>query len=588
MEYTSTLETGAIETELSVHHQGNNSTGHQQRLCPRHRHHSHCLTLVVVVLLTCCVQTTFPCPRDCFCEPHSRNVHCTNKGLMTIPEGIPEDTVELILNQNTFLNPDLTRRNFTGLVKLQKLYMSRCGIATIAVDTFADLTDLVWLDISGNMITFIADHTFRGLHLKHLFINDNQGVQLSERAFEGMSTQGLYMHNSGMSKLPVEVMSPLNGTLRTLWLYENRFETLSEEWLHLFNTLGHLRLGKNPFHCNCEIGWLHKFFHKHLSVFSGGDLPTCATPAPVRGKRFTNLTVDDFRCDLPTFRNVDAVFEQQMGRLTCQARGDPTPTLYWIRPDGTTEIYSPASEDEDQNEGVLYMANVKLTDSTRYKCVASNPAGNVTFSLNVVWPVPPTPSEPDVDVDVPPGFAGPVRKGNVIVAESDSDAAVTPRPSVEGRELRDEAVDDLGDRAPYEWGINTAEKKELSDREEVQASGSSGGGGGSSGGSDRSSEVLPVRDLDARFTIVDLVGAVVGTFFLTLIVCVAVAQLCWRRRERIRRQEDGHYSVPDCSKPPRPPPLVPPARLYFMGDSDGENRVRMLGHHHHGHSEYPS
>ncbi|XP_076460542.1 leucine-rich repeat and fibronectin type III domain-containing protein 1-like protein [Babylonia areolata] len=501
-----------------------------------------CHVLLVLVTLLSWLGPALPCPHNCFCEPHSKNVHCTDKALTAIPEGIPEDTMDLILNQNTFLNPALTRRNFTHLVKLQKLYLSRCGIETIAVDTFMDLTDLVWLDISNNKISFISDHTFRGLHLKHLFINDNQGVQLSPRAFEGMSTQGLYMHNCGITSLSMEVITPLNGTLRTLWLYQNQLETLSEDWIYLFNSLGHVRLGKNPFHCNCELGWLHKFFNKHTSVFSGGDLPSCASPALVRGKRFSNLTADDFRCDLPTFRNVDAVFDREMGRLTCQARGDPTPTVYWIRPDGTTEIYSPAREDVEQNEGVMYMANVKLTDSTRYKCVASNPAGNVTFSLNVVWPAPPPVPVSPSSTDPTSAPAATTRADNVIIAD------VTTASSSEGQQLSDEAASE--GKESLDWSFNQAEHN---------GKGEAGRG------------TKPAADSEVRFTLMDIVGAVVGTFVITLIVCVVTAHLCWRRRERLR-QED-HYSVPDFK-----PPLVPPTRLYIMGE-DGENQVRMLNHH---------
>ncbi|KAK7110466.1 hypothetical protein V1264_014335 [Littorina saxatilis] len=522
-------------------------SGHHRQQQQQQQHHhqqlfsSHLYScLLGLLVLFCSVQTTFPCPRDCFCEPHSKNVHCTNKGLTSIPENIPDDTVELILNQNTFHNPDLTRRNFTNLMKLQKLYMSRCGIETIALDTFSDLSDLVWLDISNNKITFLADYTFRGLHLKHLFINDNKGIQLSSEAFEGMSTQGMYMHNCGISKLSVKVMSPLNGTLRTLWLYQNDFESFSEEWLYLFNTLGHLRLGRNPFHCNCEIGWLQKFFSKHNSVFSGGELPSCSTPALVRNKPFSNLTADDFRCELPTFRNVDAVFDREMGKLTCQARGDPTPTLYWIRPDGTTETYySTPGEDTDQNEGVMYMTNVKLTDSARYKCVASNPAGNVTFSLNVVWPSTPTTLTPPQ-----------APKDNVIVADA------TSQPS--GRQFRDEAAKgkkyDGGD-----WQVNQPGMKLGSKVEE-------GGQGGADG-------VRRERGKgEVRFSMVDIVGAVVGTFLLTVLLCVLFSQLYWRRKERLRQEQEDHYSVPD-SKPP-----LAPARLYIMGE-DGENRVRMLNNH---------
>ena len=216
----------------------------------------------------------------------------------------------------------------------------------------------------------------------------------------------------------------------------------------------------------------------------------------------------------------------------------------------------------------MYMTNVKLTDSARYKCVASNPAGNVTFSLNVVWPAPPSttaaerPPRPKGNVIVadatsqhPPSTAAaaehvPNPKGNVIVADA------TSQPSG-GRQFRDEAVPGGKKKGPYDWGINKPEMKLGSKVEE--------------------GEVKPVEDPDVRFTIVDVVGAVVGTFLVTVLLCVLVAQLYWRRKERLR-QED-HYSVPD-SKPP-----LAPARLYIMGE-DGENRVRML--HSHGHTECPT
>ncbi|KAL8563262.1 hypothetical protein ACOMHN_046845 [Nucella lapillus] len=78
-----------------------------------------------------------------------------------------------------------------------------------------------------------------------------------------------------------------------------------------------------------------------------------------------------------------------------------------------------------------------------------------------------------------------------------------------------------------------------------------------------------MKDMDVRFTILDLVGSVVGTFFVTLLLSVIGAHLYMRHKERMA---EDHYSVPDC-KPP-----IAPARLYIMGD-DHENRIRMLNSH---------
>ena len=503
---------------------------------------------------------TVSCPRDCFCEPHSKNVHCTNKGLHYIPERIPRDTVELILNQNSFLNPDLSSRNFTNLKKLKKLFLSRCSIETVAADSFSTLIELEWLDISYNRITFLTDYTFRGLNsLKHLFINNNHDIHISMLVFYGMRTQGLYMNNCGLVNLPIEVLLPLNGSLKALWLHKNKFESFAEIWLNFFGTLAHIRLWKNPFHCNCELGWLHKFYMKNPSRFSNGERPSCSTPAFVRGKSFSNLTSDDFRCELPAFRNVDADFDQvrNTGKLTCQARGDPVPTISWIRPDGQSHIYHPSHENEEteMNEGILYMTNVNIVDRSRYKCVASNPAGNVTFSLNMVWPNRLHKSTVDEKFGptTPKLFRPHLDSINVIMADvtlKDENQKFNDVASMQSRTGRK--------KESKQWVIDKIERK----------SGASWIMPGEQRGSMNAD-----FEADRRFSLVDVVGATIGTFLLSVILTALLSQLYWRRKQCLRQRHEDHYSVPDLK-----PPLTH-ARLYIMDDCEAENRVRMLNHH---------
>lgn len=493
--------------------------------------------IFLVVIFSTQVHTTFTCPKDCFCAPHSKNVQCANKNFLKIPDGIPLETLELNLNENKFKNTALTRRNFTDLYKLQNLYLSDCGIETIAVDTFADLTQLTWLDVSKNNIRFVADFTFRGLNLKHLFINDNPEIQLAIGAFAGMTTQGLYMHNCGQRRLPVDLMTPLNGSLKTLWLHGNNFEAFSEKWLYFFRKLAHIRLGGNSFHCNCEIKWLFAFYKSSKnSLFAGAEQPQCGSPRLVKNKNFDDLTDEDFRCELPTFQNVDAVFDTKMGKFTCQAHGDPAPTLYWIRPDGTTETYYPRPDNVGrENMGVMFMTDVKLENKDLYKCVASNPAGNVTFSLNVVWPdlrPPPTPKP-----------TKPPKTINNVIRDD-----TTSAPAKKSY-IKDFAGDDS---EVYDWaGINSESSKMKSEEKPVVAA--------------------HKKDIDRYFGVVDIIGAVVGTFLLTLLVSVTVFHFYYKRRERLR--QDDHYSVPDEINNKRGPNSV-----YIMNEAD-ENRIKMINHH---------
>lgn len=488
--------------------------------------------IAILALLMCNqILIAFSCPKDCFCGPHSKNVQCANKNFENIPEEIPPDTMELNLNENTFHDTDLARRNFTKLQELQNLYLSGCGIETIAVDTFADLTNLSWLDLSKNKIRFVADFTFRGLHLKHLFINDNLGIQFSIGAFAGLTTQGLYLHNCGLNKLPVDLMTPLNGSLKTLWIHKNNFEAFSHKWLYFFQRLAHVRLGGNAFHCNCEIQWLYSFFQQSkVSLFAAGDDPQCASPPPVSGKSFQELSEADFRCELPTFKNLDAVFDSKMGKLTCQALGDPAPTLYWSRPDGTTETFYPDEKDHKnkENTGILFLTNLKLENKDTYKCVASNPAGNVSFGLNIVWP------------DLRPPSTKASVESNVIHADT------TPAPP--NHVLKNFARDDSG---VYNWKNVNSESSKLSH--------------GKKGVRVESGE----KD-SHHFTIIDIVGAVVGTFVLTLLICITAFHYYQKKRDRMR--EEDHYSVPNEVNNKRTPNDV-----FIMNETD-DNRIKMINH----------
>ena len=92
------------------------------------------------------------CPNTCFCNALNRIVYCSRRGLAAIPDAIPGDTLQLNLNANAFRSSTIGRRNFSSNVALQHLYMSDCGLESLEVDTFLDLVDLRWLDLSNNRL----------------------------------------------------------------------------------------------------------------------------------------------------------------------------------------------------------------------------------------------------------------------------------------------------------------------------------------------------------------------------------------------------------------------------------------------------
>jgi len=101
------------------------------------------------------------CPKTCFCNAHSRIVYCSRRGLTAIPDAIPGDTLQLNLNANVFRSSTIGRRNFSANVALQHLYMSDCGLESLEVDTFLDLVDLRWLDLSNNRLQVRHGYTVK-------------------------------------------------------------------------------------------------------------------------------------------------------------------------------------------------------------------------------------------------------------------------------------------------------------------------------------------------------------------------------------------------------------------------------------------
>ena len=62
--------------------------------------------------------------------------------------------------------------------------------------------------------------------------------------------------------------------------------------------------------------------------------------------------------------------------LSCNASGNPEPTISWTKDGSPINSNSRNSLSEDNKQ--LTIANVNRTDSGEYRCVASNSVGNKT------------------------------------------------------------------------------------------------------------------------------------------------------------------------------------------------------------------
>jgi len=376
------------------------------------------------------------------------------------------------------------------------------------VGTFSDLSHLRWLDLSNNRIRALAAGTFAGLALQHLFLNGNRHVELVPGSFDGLVTTGLYLHDCSLSRLPADVLKPLNATLRYLWLNGNELTVVDVGLLPLFDSLSHLRLGSNPLHCNCEMTWLKDTFDRSPNTFRGAAAPSCLTPVRLRGRYFGDLQPTDFRCQPPAFSDIETAFGADAGgaRLRCTAVGDPAPTLYWIQPSGKTTRYAaPIGDEVRRNVGLL---TVRETDTGSaeasslfgmYICVANNEAGNVTLTINVSWPFA---SSNRVSSTAAGEFQTPLPPPS----NAESNAVVpTSRTSLDLARLGNYTVFDV-----------TASSGSDDDEEEAE---------------------LTVGSRQKLFTVTELVCAIIGTHLGTLALCLIALPLLYRRRRWVAERD---------------------------------------------------
>ena len=91
-----------------------------------------------------------------------RWVECVRQNQISIPDEIDMETQVLDLSGNNL--QILPREVFArhGLLNLQKLHLSDCKIGQIDPTAFRGLTNLVELNLAGNLLTSIPTATFSG------------------------------------------------------------------------------------------------------------------------------------------------------------------------------------------------------------------------------------------------------------------------------------------------------------------------------------------------------------------------------------------------------------------------------------------
>ncbi|XP_062433016.1 leucine-rich repeat and fibronectin type-III domain-containing protein 5 [Rhea pennata] len=353
------------------------------------------------------------CPKRCVCQILSPNLAtlCAKKGLLFVPPNIDRRTVELRLADNFVTN--IKRKDFANMTSLVDLTLSRNTISFITPHAFADLRNLRALHLNSNRLTKITNDMFSGLsNLHHLILNNNQLTLISSTAFDDvLALEELDLSYNNLETIPWDAVEKM-VSLHTLSLDHNMIDHIPKgtfSHLHKMTRLDvtsnklqklppdplfqraqvlatsgiispstfALSFGGNPLHCNCELLWLRRLSRED-------DLETCASPPLLSGRYFWSIPEEEFLCEPPLITRHThelRVLEGQRATLRCKARGDPEPAIHWISPEG--KLISNATRSLVYDNGTLDIVITTVKDTGSFTCIASNPAGEATQTVDL-------------------------------------------------------------------------------------------------------------------------------------------------------------------------------------------------------------
>ncbi|XP_030041988.1 reticulon-4 receptor-like 1 [Microcaecilia unicolor] len=293
---------------------------------------------LLLVLLGLEAHLTISCPVNCVCYPSPMTVSCQAHNFAAIPEGIPENSERIFLQNNqitmllrghfapslvtlwiysnniTFIDPAtfegfelleeldlgdnrylraLAAETFQGLSRLHALHLHKCGLSSLPTGIFSGLHNLQYLYLQDNHIEFLQDDIFVDLvNLSHLFLHGNKLWSLHQNTFRGLiNLDRLLIHQNQLQWVHRRAFHDLKR-LTTLYLFNNSLSELHGECLAHLSALSFLRLNGNPWECDCKArslwDWLRRFRGSSSNVI-------CESPDGMQGKNLKDLKAEDFR-----------------------------------------------------------------------------------------------------------------------------------------------------------------------------------------------------------------------------------------------------------------------------------------------------
>lgn len=331
---------------------------------------------------------------QCIWRKNKQTAECSSAGFERIPLGLEPTLQVLDLNRNnlTLLPPNAFLS--AGLVNLQKLYLSRCGIEHIDDFALNRISNLIELDLSDNLISYIPTAAFRHLPLlRHLILSGNPLVIVLSQAFVELKTLIiLEISNCKIDTISTRAFEGLEK-LEVLKIDSNELQTLHAKTMMPFKFLHGITLDGNPWTCDCELRGLRQWLYDNNVPYIP---PTCYRPLRLRDKKWAEVDIEDYAC-APTFLNTSSamnVFEGSNVTLECKVSGDPIPSIQWLWRErvianlsegiSSMQTFIMSEYTEKEKYSRLRISSVQEPNAGVYTCVASNTAGKVSKNFTLM------------------------------------------------------------------------------------------------------------------------------------------------------------------------------------------------------------
>ncbi|XP_067876416.1 leucine-rich repeat, immunoglobulin-like domain and transmembrane domain-containing protein 2 [Heterodontus francisci] len=332
-----------------------------------------------LLLLCSAKRTVASCVPECSCRNDSfgRSLLCISSSLRRIPVNIPPD-IKKIRIENSRL-AELPRGAFSVTRALEYLWLNFNDITLMHAKSLQDMTNLSELRMQGNKLRSVPWTAFQDCPaLKILDLKHNRLDVLPEHALR-------YLTNLTYLDISFNQLTVISPDVFLNWPVYQRTQQVEGQEKSTSNAV--LALHNNPWFCDCRLkGFVH--FVKSISppIILMNSYLSCSGPDSRAGKFFYEVELKSCFKPLATSENANvSVPLREKVHLSCEAKGNPTPTVWWTN--GVKIIrrfnVSVTNIDEETVKSVLVIPSAHSTDEGSYICITTNYLGNSSVRILV-------------------------------------------------------------------------------------------------------------------------------------------------------------------------------------------------------------